>query len=445
MKSLERVLHLGLVLSLLLLMGGLWVVGNQSVRSLTEDFVVSRLEHDAENLLAALELDPILTRVRQGRISQVYQQPLSGHYYLFLFPDGTQLSSRSLWDQTLEIPELKPGESRRLRVMGPSGQRLFILLKGFRKQGRELTLAVAEDMTLIRERRDRFKRDFGLFALAGIVGLLLLQGLVVRYAFRRLQPLREDIRRLERGEAEALSEEVPSEILPLVREFNSLVQLLARRLERSRNALGNLTHALKGPLNILLQYFDTLDKRGEGVTSDEARAQAERIGQLMERELRRARLAGTGVQGQRFHPAQELPDLIGLLKQLYRDRNPDIQWRVAEEAPAFGDREDMLELLGNLLDNACKWAASRVVCHIDVGAGIEILVADDGEGISDEDLVRLTERGVRLDETREGHGLGLAIARDIVHIYGGEMRFGRAPELGGLQVTVRLPRAGSSD
>lgn len=438
MRSLERTLHLGLILSLVLLMGGLWMVGNQSIRSLTEDFVASRLEHDTESILAAFVPDQVHPRVRQGRISQIYRQPLSGHYYLIRFSDdGTELRSRSLWDHPFAIPELQPGEYRRMHASGPSGQTLFILVKGFRKHGRDITLAVAEDMTLIREHRDRFKREFGLFALLGVLGLLLVQGVVVQRAFKRLQPLREDIRRLKLGEADALSEDVPSEILPLVREFNNLVQLLAKRLERSRNALGNLAHALKGPLNIVLQYFDTVEKDGGGVTSAEARAQVDRIGELMERELSRAKLAGAGLHSQRFNPTEELPDLTGLLKQLHPEL--DIQWHVEEGASAFGDREDMLEMLGNLLDNACKWARSRVTCKVQGGAAIELVVADDGKGISDDELEHLAERGVRLDETIEGHGLGLAIVRNIVELYAGEMVFGRSPELGGLQVLVRLP------
>jgi signal transduction histidine kinase len=437
MNSLERRLQVWLAATLLLLMGLLWIVGNQSIRALTEDFVVSRLEHDAESLLAALDFDRGGTRLRWRRINQIYSQPLSGHYYVILLGDGEPIFSRSLWDHSLDIPMLAPGESRQLRLLGPDGQQLLLLVKGFRKQGRELTLAVAEDMTLIKERRDRFKRDFGLFALVGILGLLLLQSVVIRRAFKRLQPLRKDILRLEQGETGSLSEDVPSEILPLVREFNSLVQLLAQRLKRSRNALGNLTHALKGPLNILTQYFDGLE-RGGGPQPEEAKAQAERIGQLMDRELRRARLAGSGLQSRRFNPRQELPELIGLLKQMYPDKNLDIQWLVAESITPFGDREDMLELLGNLLDNACKWAASEITCEFRGDAEIEIIVADDGQGISDDELGSLAERGVRLDESIEGHGLGLAIARDIVNLYGGELAFSRSVELGGLQVAVRL-------
>jgi signal transduction histidine kinase len=437
MNSLERRLQVWLAITLLLLMGLLWIVGNQSIRALTEDFVVSRLEHDAESMLAALDFDRGSTRVRWRRINQIYSQPLSGHYYVILLGDEEPVFSRSLWDHSLDIPMLAPGESRQMRSMGPDGQQLLLLVQGFRKQDRELTLAVGEDMTLIKARRDRFKREFGMFALVGVLGLLLLQSVVIRRAFKRLQPLREDIKRLEQGEAGSLSEDVPSEILPLVREFNNLVQLLAQRLKRSRNALGNLTHALKGPLNILMQYFDGLEQGG-GPQPGEAKAQAERIGQLMDRELRRARLAGSGLQSRRFNPQQELPDLVGLLKQMYPDKSLDIQWRVAESIAPFGDREDMLELLGNLLDNACKWAASEIICEFDGDTEIEIIVSDDGQGISDDELGSLAERGVRLDEATEGHGLGLAIARDIVDLYGGELTFSRSAELGGLQVAVRL-------
>jgi signal transduction histidine kinase len=186
-----------------------------------------------------------------------------------------------------------------------------------------------------------------------------------------------------------------------------------------------------------LQYFDTVEKDGGGVTSAEARAQVDRIGELMERELSRAKLAGAGLHSQRFNPTEELPDLAGLLRQLHPEL--DIQWQVEEGASAFGDREDMLEMLGNLLDNACKWARSRVTCRVQVGAAIELVVADDGKGISDDELEHLAERGVRLDETVEGHGLGLAIVKNIVELYAGEMVFGRSSELGGLQVLVRLP------
>ncbi len=440
MNSLQRRLQWGLALSLILLIAAMWVVGNRSVRTLTEEFIASRLEHDSESVLAALVLRPDTEALRPGRVAEVYRRPLSGHYYLILFPDGRELVSRSLWDHALSLPRLAPGEARRMRLEGPAGQQLLVLVQGLRKQGREFTLAVAEDLTPMREQRDQFKRNFALLAIGGLVLLLLVQGLVVRRSFRRLEPLREDIQRLGQGKTEQLTEDVPTEILPLVQEFNQLLRLLNQQLERSRNALGNLAHALKGPLSILIQYLDRHGEEREELI--QARAQAERIRQLMERELKRARLAGKGVQRRRFDPTEDLPDLIMVLRQLHSERELDLRWQVAEEIRPFGEREDLLELLGNLLDNACKWAKSRVECRITGGEAVRIVLEDDGVGISDQDLARLTERGGRLDETVEGHGLGLAIAKDIVKLYGGTMSFSRSSVLGGLQVEIRLPQPG---
>ena len=119
-----------------------------------------------------------------------------------------------------------------------------------------------------------------------------------------------------------------------------------------------------------------------------------------------------------------------------------IDSRVEAGVPTFGDREDMLELLGNLLDNACKWATSSVNCTVSGRGEIQLRVEDDGAGLSDQELERMTRRGTRLDESVEGHGLGLAIAKDIVNLYGGEMRFSRSSRLGGLEVRVHLPREG---
>ncbi len=438
MNSLESRLQLGLVLSLLLLMGLFWLAGNQSLRHLTEDFIISRLEHDAESLLRIISTQPEQLLAQQ--VDQIFNQPFSGHYYLVLFNDGRKLTSRSLWDYTLEIPPLAPGETRRLHRAGPSGQQLLILVQGFRKQEREFTLALTEDLTPVEARRNQFTRNFALLALLGVIALLAVQRIVVRRSFHRLEPVREDIRRLEQGEIDRLSEDVPAEILPLVQEFNHLLQLLTQRLERSRNALGNLAHALKGPLNLLQQYFDEQQKTIPPTPRlSQAGDQVKRILQLMERELKRARMAGKGVPGRRFDPATDVPDLIEVLNNIHHKRQLKIQHTLPDKTTPFGDYEDMLELLGNLLDNACKWAKSTVKCHIASNPDhVIITVEDDGPGLSGKEMETLTERGIRLDETREGHGLGLAICKDIVKLYGGKIAFDRSAEPGGLRVTVWL-------
>ncbi len=440
MNSLERRLQLGLVLSLLLLMGLFWLVGNQSLRQLTENFIASRLEHDAESLLSIITSDP--ERLLRQQADQIFNQPFSGHYYLVLFGDGRKITSRSLWDHSLDIPPLLPGEIRRLHRTGPSGQQLLVLVQGFRKQGVEFTLAVTEDLTPIEAERARFTRNFALLALLSIALLIAVQRMVVRRSFRRLEPVRRDMRRLERGELERLSEDVPTEILPLVQEFNHLQQLLTQRLQRSRNALGNLAHALKGPLNLLQQFLERQENTPHCPQLEQARTQVTRIHQLMERELKRARMAGKGLPTHRFDPATSLPELIQTLNKIHHARRLDIQYHLAGDISPFGDHEDMLELLGNLLDNACKWADSKVVCAISKdadGRQFNITVEDDGPGLPAEGMAILAKRGIQLDETKEGHGLGLAISKDIVKLYGGKIGFSQSQASGGLKITIQLP------
>ena len=436
--SLEKRLHLGLALSLLLLFGILWLTGGRFLQSMTEDFVASRLEHDGEALLGSLKITPQMLKVRPARVNQVYLQPFSGHYYVIRLEDGRQTLSRSLWDFQLQLPQLAPGEREQLHLDGPNGQRLLVWIAGYRKQGQNLTLSVAEDVTPINAMRERFLLNFALLSLAGLAMLLLLQRWVVRRSFHQLESLRAEIQHFTQRGSQQLNEDVPREIKPLVEEFNRLLQLLSQRNERSRNALGNLAHALKGPLNLLGRYFDQLSARPNEAEAELAKAQADRIRLLIERELKRARMAGQGAPSQRFDPQRDLADLIAVVAQVHQERQIQADTRISRDLSPFGDREDMFELIGNLLDNAFKWAHRQVRVSVSGESDLALTVEDDGEGLTDGDLERLTQRGSRLDESVEGHGLGLSIALDIAKLYGGGIQFDRSPELGGLRVSVSL-------
>lgn len=288
----------------------------------------------------------------------------------------------------------------------------------------------------VTHRQHRFKWLFPFLATGGIVLTLVVQGAVIRRTFRRLDHIRTELLALEGGLIGQLNEAVPAEIHPIVTEFNRLLSLMQERLERSRQALGNLAHALKGPLNLLVQY---LDQQPDTPDSHQARQQAERLRQLTERELKRARLAGQGNSTRRFDPRVELPVLVDVLKRLHHTQACEIRYHIDPAITRFADREDMLELVGNLLDNACKWATQRVRCDIHLqGNRVQIIIADDGTGCTPETLQQIAGRGVRLDESVEGYGLGLAICQDIVKLYGGTLTFTQSPTLGGLQVNVLL-------
>ncbi len=161
---------------------------------------------------------------------------------------------------------------------------------------------------------------------------------------------------------------------------------------------------------------------------------------IVERELKRARLAGSAMPGQRVDLNAEIDALVRTLGQLYADKAPRITSAIAPGATFAGDREDLLELLGNLLDNACKWCTERVSLTVSHAECVAFVVEDDGPGCAPDAIDELTARGYRADESKPGSGLGLAIVRDIVDSYDGSLQFGRSAALGGLRVEVRLPR-----
>lgn len=294
------------------------------------------------------------------------------------------------------------------------------------------------DTLPLSHRPQRFRWLFPFLATAGIVVILVIQSIVIRRIFKQFVPIQQELQQLEQGKIAKLSETVPKEISPIVQEFNRLLSLLQERLERSRHSLGNLAHALKGPLNVLMQL---LDEEQVGPSQRiEAQLQVERLRQLTERELKRARMAGLGNSAARFDPHEDLPTLVEILKRIHHTSACHIYIKVADDMGRFGDREDMLELLGNLLDNACKWAKSQVSCHLQRNAQGQVclIIADDGPGCTTKELQQLTQRGIRMDESVEGHGLGLAICKDIAKLYGGHLLFAASAELGGLQVMVTL-------
>jgi len=217
--------------------------------------------------------------------------------------------------------------------------------------------------------------------------------------------------------------------------MNLLIAAWRAHLGRSRASLGNLAHALKSPLALILQLAGS-DRDGA------VREQAERMRTLVDRELKRARLVGGGTPARRFRPTEDVADLVATLSALYADKSIDIATAIRAPQHLPFDQEDMLELLGNLLDNAAKWARGRVRLSLGTTEALHILVEDDGPGVEPAEAGVLLSRGSRLDETTPGHGLGLAIVGDIVRLHGGELRFGRSESLGGLAVAAALPIPG---
>ena len=435
MRSIQRRLSLGLV-SVMLIVGlvlaqtSLWLFEQGLQR-----YLEAGLRNASENLLVALVRGPQGLQLDERRVSPAYQRPFSGHYFSIDFAD-THWRSRSLWDQ--ELPALEQPGLRSNLQLGPEGQQLLVLRSDYRRQGQAISISVAQDYTPVRESFQRM-RQIGLgLGLAGLLLILLLQRLTVRRALRPLETAREQIAQLQQGQRSQLDTEVPAELEPLVAQINHLLAHTEDSLKRSRNALGNLGHALKTPLAVLLSLAasDKLDAHPE--LRKVLLAQLEQVQQRLNRELNRARLAGDALPGAQFDCDAELPGLLATLNMIHGE-HLHLSYVAANGLHLPWDREDVLELLGNLLDNACKWADAEVRLSIEATADSFVLaVEDDGPGIPQEQRDQVISRGTRLDEQTDGHGLGLGIVRDIVEAWGGQLHLEES-QWGGLKVRIELP------
>jgi signal transduction histidine kinase len=438
MKSLLGRLGLGMTIGLLLLFIFQWWVVNSAMHHITEEYVLSHLQHESDNLLGALRSNGqgSTMELNPGRINGVFQMPFSGHYYL-VSVDGQNLPSRSLWDNELQLPAVF---DKAVYGPGPQGQTLLLLKQRFHKQGSAIVITVAEDMSPLEDNLHEFQLRYTVITLVVLVIVVIFQTWQLKHGLTPLEQVRDDVVRLEQGEVLRLRENVPREVLPLVVEFNQLLELMQQRLSRSRTALGNLAHALKTPLTVLSRLADSDSMQSQPELRAQLREQSGKISQLLDYQLKRARLAGSSAPGWQFRLHEELTPLADTLERIYTDRQITIEMNLPEGQLFSADREDMLELFGNLLDNACKWANSLVLLTVHEGEGLRFTVEDDGPGAPAELRDQLTQRGVRLDETTLGHGLGLAIVKEIVDQYGGEIRFDQSKALGGFLVQVTLPR-----
>ena len=439
MGSIRNRLAGGLTLSLILLLLLQWWVLGTSVRQLTEHYLLTRLQHDAEALLAALDVKADPFALDTGRIDNIYDNPLSGHYYKITV-DGTVFRSRSLWDVDLSQPPISTGENVVAHSEGPSSQQLLLYHTVYQKNKRVVHISVAEDQTQLLREITIFQNTHAGISLAVLALLIILQSFIVSGGLSPLKKARQEITALEQGVINELDENVPSELLPLIVELNHQLTAFKRRLDRSRNAAGNLAHALKTPLALLTQLteqdlFDTHPELRQKILQHTSVIQ-----QNIDRELRRARLAGGQIGGNRMPLYVPVSELLDILNKMYKDKAIACDPDIATDIVVTMDRQDLMELLGNVLDNAFKWARQQVrlsATKTDAD-GVLVQVQDDGPGCSDQDLKSLTQRGRRADENIAGHGLGLSIVADIVADYGGQLRFENSTELGGLKVTISL-------
>jgi len=439
MRSIQARLAFGLAGSLIGLFITQWAIVNYSIHHVSDEIIHNRLQQDADSLIAALiVLDSGKISLPYATISDVYSQPFSGHYYRIDGPVNT-LRSRSLWDEDLPKFELKLGEHRFMGTVGPLSQQMFTHAQLIKKGDQFIAINIAHDVTDLVNDVYELQIGYAFISIFALLVLIIFQTGLIRRGFKPLQDAQKQIKAMQRGEIGQLNSKVPNELKPLVGEINRLVSLLSQRIQRSRNSLGNLAHALKAPLTVLTQISNEKEQQENDHLNRRLKHQTEYMRELVERELKRARLACASGPGRYLKLPEDINSLIDMLEMIYRDKDLAMDINVPADASLPIDREDMMELLGNLVDNACKHANKMVSLTAVANKDLILMVEDDGPGVPAEKIKELTKRGIRVDESKVGHGLGMAIVIDTIKHYNGAIQMGESKKLGGFRVVVKIP------
>ena len=423
---------------------------DRAFRDSAEAAAHDRLQGQVYALLAAADLDAqsvlrIPKNMPEPRLSVVR----SGLYAEILKEDGT-VYWRSPSALGVDLPQSgspRIGEWRFSRVHPARGAELFVLDFGLSWEDaaralQRFTFRTAESLNAYYEQVARFRRSlWGWLAAVGVL-LLVVQSVILRWGLSPLRRVAEDLRAIETGAAKELTGDYPAELRGLTGNLNSLIASARSHLERHRDALGNLAHSLKTPLAVLRNAMS--EKSGAVELPHTIGEQVDRMDQIVEYQLKRAAVSGRTTLSAPIDVAGLAKKVVSALTKVYGSKTVDCELAISDDAKFYGDESDLLEVLGNLTDNAYKWCQNRITIRAAPASGggrgkarLELRVEDDGPGIAEELVETVRHRGERADATTPGHGIGLAMVQDIVRLYGGEMKIGRST-LGGASVDVRI-------
>jgi signal transduction histidine kinase len=413
---------------------------DQSLAVLTDDLYAGSTVEDGQ--LRA----PFLTDIRATRA-------YSGRYWVILDkrPDGSMgpvARSRSLFDSDLMLSskqidrlDAAPGQTQYFNMRGPQDKplRAAAILARLPGYADPVVFLAAEDRTPIDADADRFAgvTAIALAILAG--GLVLATVVQVRFGLTPLFRLRREVAAVRRGKAERVDGVYPEELEPLAVELNALLAHNQEVVERQRTHVGNLAHALKTPLSVML----TEASQQPGQLAEVVERQAQTMREQVDHHLRRARAAARSqTSGERTPVEPILDELAVTLERIFQDKGVEIDWRCPEDLCFQGEKQDFMELAGNVMENAGKWCRGRIRAEAAPSGEARMLltVDDDGPGLPPEERAQALKRGQRLDENAPGSGLGLSIVDELTRAYGGSVHLGESP-MGGLRVALDLPRA----
>lgn len=409
-----------------------------------------------ESVVAAIDVsESEALRIRPEYNERRFQTAYSGWYWQLsenISATGTaeELTSRSLWGERLLVPDgAQPTDYVRMYADGPDQSKVRLIARTIQLPGQvnAHTLVVAADRTAVDREIAQFNRNltWAFLALGG--GLLIGVLIQIRLGLSPLREVQEALYRIRQGKAKRLEGDFPSELSPLVTEMNDLVTHNAEVIERARTQVGNLAHALKTPLSVLSSEGQAQDS----ALSKTVLKQTELMRDQVNHYLSRARTAANAqVIGVRTDVKEVVEGLLRTLTKIYHSKNVQVHCEIDPAIHFRGERQDLEEIIGNVLDNAFKWSSRQVrisamMNDVPLGDGqgrrlFVIEVEDDGPGLSENEMVQVMNRGTRLDESTPGSGLGLSIVKDIASLYRGDVSL-TSSRYGGLSVRVTLPAA----
>ena len=445
MHSLSRRLLLSIAVPLALFFGVMTLVLDSGFRTLSEHSLHELLDSQIIALIAAAERAPHSGYVAPLQaLDSRFATPRSGLYAEIRSARHEWISPSTAGAEVDFGPPLAQGERRFFYAMA-GHRRLAIESRGVAfaddpSGAKPVTFSVAVSLTPYEEQLWEFRRRMVLWFSVLMFLLLATLAILLRAVLAPVRRLEREIHEVETGRSEVLGGGYPRELSGVARHLNALLVGERKRLARYRDTLGNLAHSLKTPLAVMRAALS-----GPLETSEPIGAEIDRMSDIIEHQLKRAAASGGGLLGQA--PVAVAPiaaDLRAALLKVYRDKDLSLELAVPAACLFVGDRADLLEMLGNLLDNACKWCRQqvRLTVVVDPAGPIQenmsVTVEDDGPGVSADNRARVLERGVRTDESVPGHGLGLAMVRETVELYGGSLSVDTSP-LGGARFELHLP------
>jgi signal transduction histidine kinase len=432
----------------LVLLSTLWIfgallAGAAVLTGLFRDYVErnfdARLEVLLDGLVALSEIEYGQLVLSRSAGEPRFDVPYSGWYWQIADRDGVLQRSRSLWDRTLQPRRGDGATLLRYDALGPQDQALRVAERAIQLPGSVSTFyyQVAGDRVEALADIREFESVLG-WALGGLgSGLLIAVLLQVRLGLRPLRRIGDALSEIRSGRTERLVGDFPQEVMPLADELNQLLEHNAEVVRRARTHVGNLAHALKTPVAVL---SNEADAAGDNPLAEIVRRQGGVMRRLVDHHMARARAAASvNVLGVRTELRPAIEALCRTLERIHAERHISVDYECAEGLAFRGERHDFEDLLGNLVDNGCKWARRQVFVKAENREGwIVITVDDDGPGLPADKRAEVFQRGIRLDEATPGTGLGLSIVSDVAALYGGSVELDDSP-LGGLRAVLTLP------